>query len=115
MGIVAQQAVTMMKKVIPYCDGNELDDTMILCEHLQMMTPGYNDISLNILPTIKLHLQELQLIYSSLHTGSPNIEAIKLHFKSRNFSRGHKIICANRLSKLQEVAPNYVQRHSQKD
>ena len=38
---VAQKAVTMVKKIIPYCDGELLHYMMIECEHLQIRTHDY--------------------------------------------------------------------------
>ena len=113
IGMVAQRAVTTVKKAISYCDGNLLDNIMNLCELLQMITPGYSDISLAILPGIKAHVKELQQIYSSIHTGSPDIEATRHYFESGKRLEEHNLIWTNRLIKLQEVAPNYVQRQSQ--
>ena len=41
MGRVAEQAVTMVKKIIPYCDGKPLDSIMESCELLQVQTHDY--------------------------------------------------------------------------
>ena len=51
---VAQKAVTMVKKIIPYCDGKLLHFMMMRCEYLQIMTSDYHYISAILLPYIKL-------------------------------------------------------------
>ena len=114
IGIVARQAVTMVKKVILYCDRDLSSCVLNYCEYLQSMTADYNDISLDILPLIKLHIKEVQIIHSSLHTGSPDIEATKLYFVSGKYAEEKSLIRANSLIKLQKVAPNYVKRLFQK-
>ena len=100
----------MVKKIIPYCEGDLLHRIMYDCEGLQMMTPEYNFISLRTLPVIKMYTKRLQLIYSSLHTGSPDMEATRHYFESGKYLEEMNTIKINRLIKLQEVAPNFAQR-----
>ena len=113
ISVIAHQGVTMVKKVIPYCDGNLLDYITENCELLQMMTPKYHPISLHILPYIKFSIKELKRINSSLHTGSPDIKATIDYFQAGKHSEERHMLKVNCLIKLQEVAPNYVQRQSQ--
>ena len=71
---VAQKAVTMVKKIIPYCDGKLLHHMMMKCECLQMITPDYHDITTSLLPCIKLCIKLHEQITSSLLNGSHDIE-----------------------------------------
>ena len=50
--IIAQKAVTIVKKIIPYCDDELLHSMMIKCEVLQMMTTDYHYVTILILPRI---------------------------------------------------------------
>ena len=49
---VAQSAVTMMEKIIPYYDGELLHYMKMRCEQLQMLTPDYHSITTLTLPRI---------------------------------------------------------------
>ena len=71
---VAQKAVTMVKKIIPNCDGELLHYMMMNCEHLQICTPDYHDITTSILPHIKLNIKLHKQITSSLLNGSTDIQ-----------------------------------------
>jgi len=113
IAVVAQRAVTVVNKILPYCDGDLLDYIMDRCECLQVLTTDYNDILLLTLPMVKVYIKNLELIYSSLHTGSPDIEATRLYFESGKHLEELDMHKINRLIKLQEVAPNFVQRQSQ--
>ena len=73
---VAQKAVIMVKKIIPYCDGELLHDMMMMCEFLQIMTPDYHNITTSLLPTIKLYIRVHKQMTSSLLNGSPDIKLI---------------------------------------
>ena len=107
---VAQQAVTMVKNIIPYCDGELLHYMMMKCELLQMMTHDYHHITALILPGINLHIKLHKQITSSLLNGSPDIELTYHYIRSGKHNEEHELVGTNRLIKLQEVAPNYVQR-----
>ena len=109
---VAQKAVTMVKKIIPYCDGKLLHYMMMRCEHLQMMTHDYHDITTLILPQIKLDIKLHKQITSSLHNGSPDIELTYHYYKSGKYGEDLELVITNRLIKLQEVAPNYVHQQA---
>ena len=107
---VAQKAVTMVKKIIPYCDGKLLHDMMGMCECLQMMTPDYHEIATILLPLIKLCIKLHKQITSSLLNGSPDIELTYHYIMSGKYHEEVDLVMTNYLIKLQEVAPNYVQR-----
>ena len=107
---VAQKAVTMVKKIIPYCDGKLLHYVMMRSEYFQMMTPDYHDITTLLLPFIKLYIKLHKQITSSLLNGSHDIELTYHYFMSGKFHEEIDLVGTNQLIKLQEVAPNMVQR-----
>ena len=102
----------MVKKIIPYFDGELLHYVMMECEYLQMMTYDYHYITTLTLPRnksiIKLHKQ----ITSSLLNGSPDIELTYQYIRSGKYDEEEDLVLTNRLIKLQEVAPNFVQQHT---
>ena len=105
---VAQQVVTMVKKIIPYCDGELLHYMMTMCERLQMKTHDYHHITTFVLPDIKLSIKLHKQITSSLLNGSPDIELTDHYIRSDKYIEERELVRTNRLIKLQEVAPNYV-------
>ena len=105
---VAQQAVTMVKKTIPYCDGHLLTFIKEKFEYLQRKTTDYHTISLQVLPFLKLYTKYLHLIYASLQTGLPDIEIIQYYFKSGQHQEEEHLLDMQHYAKLQEVAPNIV-------
>ena len=105
---VAQKAVTMVKKVMPYCDGELLHHMMIQCEYLQINTPDYNKITTFALPCIKLLTKLHKQIARSLLNGSPDIELTYQYIMSGKFLEERELVSTNYLIKLQEVAPNFV-------
>ena len=107
---VAQKAVTMVKKIIPHCDGELLHYMMMKCESLQMKTPDYHDITTLLLPRIKLCIKLQKQITSSLLNGSPDIELTYHYFMSGKYNEEEELVRTNYLIKLQEVAPNIVQQ-----
>ena len=108
---VAQKAVTMVKKIIPYCDGELLQYMMMKCEYLQMYTPDYHMITTIILSTIKLYIKLHKQITSSLLNGSHDIELTYHYIMSGKYDEEVELVMTNHLIKLQEVAPNIVQQH----
>ncbi|XP_065894262.1 uncharacterized protein [Dysidea avara] len=110
IAMTAQQAVTIVKKTIPYCDGKLLEIIIRECEFLQAKTGDYDQITLLILPVVKLFIKELQLIHTSLQAGSPDIEATKQYFLSGQHEEEIGLVDSNYLIKLQEVAPNIVNK-----
>ena len=109
---VAQKAVTMVKKIIPYCDGELLHYMMMKCETLQMKTPDYHAITTLLLPTIKLCIKLHKQITTSLLNGSSDIELTYHYIMSDNFAEELELVKTNQLIKLQEVAPNTVQQEA---
>ena len=109
---VAQKAVTMVKKIIPYCDGELLHDMMRGCEYLQIRTPDYHNITTALLPCITLYIKRHKQITSSLLNGSPDIKLTYHYIMSGKYDEEFELVLTNRLIKLQEVAPNYVQQQA---
>ena len=109
---VAQKAVTMVKKIKPYCDGELLHYVMGRCEDLQVMTPDYHSISALLLPLIKLCIKLHKQITSSLLNGSPDTELTYHYIMSGKYDEEEELVMTNRLIKLQEVAPNIVQQRA---
>ena len=107
---VAQKAVTMVKKIMSYCDGELLYYIMRNCEDLQMLTCDYHRITTLVLPYIKLYIKQYKQITGSLVNGSPDIELTCHYFISGKNDEEGKFLWNNRLIKLQDVAPIYVQQ-----
>ena len=107
---VVQKAVTMLKKIIPYCDGGLLRHVMLKCEGLQMMTFDYHMITTSLLPHIKLYIKLHKQITGSLLNGSPDIELTYNYFMSGQYGEDLELLKTNWLIKVQEVAPIYVQQ-----
>ena len=106
--ILAQKAVTMVKRIIPYCDGELLHFITLNHEKLQMMTSDYHSLTTLILPSIKLYIKQYNKITGSLHNGSPDIELTYHYITSGKCREEQELVQTNQLIKLQEVAPNYV-------
>ena len=111
MFIVAQQAATMMKRIIPYCDDVLLHFITMSCEHFQRLTSDYHGITTMTLPLIKLYIKNHNKITSSLHNGSPDIELTYHYFRSGKCNEEEELVWTNHLFKLQEVAPNFLQEY----
>ena len=110
---VAQKSVIIVKKIIPYCDGDLLHCIMIRCEHLQRKTHDYHDITTLTLPHIKLYIKQHKQITSSLLNGSPDIEPTYHYFRSGKYDiEEMELVMTNHFIKLQEIAPNYVQQQT---
>ena len=103
---MAQDAVTMVKKIIPYCDDELLHSMMIKHEVLQMMTTDYHYVTTLILPHIKLYITLHEKIIISLLNRSRNIEQTYHYINSGKFENLIQLININRFIKLQQVAPN---------
>ncbi|XP_065885277.1 uncharacterized protein [Dysidea avara] len=108
VGLVAKQAVFMVKKIMPYCDGELQNFITHQCEILQMKTPDYHYITLIIVPNIKLLIKELLQINSSLHSGSPSVEVTYRYYADAQYDDDLEMIKMNYLIKCQEVAPKFV-------
>ena len=109
---VAQKAVTMVKKIIPYFDGELLHGVIMTCEYLQTMTCDYHSITTITLPYIKLYIKQHKQITSSLLNGSPDIELTYHYYKSGKYAEEKELLRDIRLIKLQEVAPIFVKKQA---
>ena len=107
---VAQKAVTMVKKIIPYFDGELLHRVIMICEHLQMMTCDYHNITIMTLPFIKLYIKQHKQITSSLLNGSPDIKLTYHYYMSGKYIEETELVWNIRLIELQEVAPSIVKQ-----
>ena len=104
---VAQKAVIMVKRIIPYCDGELLHYVMLKCEYLQVMTCDHHTIITSELPYIKLCIKLHKQITGSLLNGLPDTEMTYHYFISGKYHEEVESVNTNRLIKLQEVAPNF--------
>ena len=107
---VAQKALTMVKKITPYFDGELLHLFIMSCEYLQKMTCDYHEITTIVLPCIKLYIKEYKQITSSLLNGSPDIELTYHYYMSGKYIEETELVWTIRLIKLQEVAPTIVKQ-----
>ena len=111
---VAQKAVTMVKKIILYRNLGEVNHSEILrffkerCEHLEIMTFNYHDITAYVLPVIKLYIKVHKQISSSLLNGSPDIELTFNYIMFGKFKEDRELVQTDYIMKLKEVAPNVV-------
>ena len=107
LDILAQKAVTMVNRIIPYCDGKLLHFITGICERLLMMTSDYKFFTTLLLPIIKSCIKLHNKITSSLHNGSPDIELTYHYFWSGKCREEEELVMNNYLIKLQEVAPDF--------
>ena len=105
--IFAQKVVTLVKRIIPYCDGKSIT---YYYECLQTMTSDYHIITRTILPNIKFYIKQHNKITTSLHNGSPDIELTYHYYRSGKCDEEQKLLNANHFIKLKEVAPNFLQK-----
>ena len=110
--ILAQKAVTIVKRITPHCDGALQNFRILKCEELQMMTSDYHSFITFMLPSIKLFIKQHDKITTSLHIGSPDIELTYHYFWSDKCSEEVDLVWYNFLIKLQEVSPDFVQHHA---
>ena len=109
---VAQKAVIIVKKIIPYCEGELLGVMNKSSEKLHILTPEYHIICTLTIPICKRHVEFLKQITSALMNGSPDIELTCNYFTSRKYLDDLSLVYANHFIKLQEVAPNYVNENA---
>ena len=107
---VAETSIVMVKKIIPYFDGELLQCMIMNCEHLQMLTYDYHIITTSVLPYIKLFIKHHKQIISALLNGSPDIELTYNYLISNQVDEEYELVKTIRLIKLQEVAPNIVNK-----
>ena len=104
---IAQKAVTIVKKIMPYCKGKLLHAMKLRCEDLQMQTYEYHIGTLKTLPYIKLLIKVHKQITNSLMTESTDFELYH-YIRDGKFDEEEEILHDNYLIKIQEVAPIYV-------
>jgi len=104
---VSQQAVAIVKKILPYCDGEVLHIITMRYERLQMLTPNYDICKSMMLPAIKLFTEQLHRIDTSLQAGSPYIDVTYYYFRSGKYDKDMNLWSKDYASKLQPVAPNF--------
>ena len=109
---IAQKAVTMVKKIIKYCDGDLTPYMKMRCEDFQMMTTDYHRIVLVILPRVKLYVRVRNKITSALCSGSSDIESACDYLATGKHYEEFELVKTNYFIKIQEVAPNYVYRQT---
>ena len=103
------KAVTMVKRIIPYCYGELLHYMILACEELQVMTCDYHNITTFILPFVKFSIILHKQITVSLLNGSPDIESTYLYYMSGKVGEDILLVDASWRNKQKEVAPNHVQ------
>jgi len=113
IGLISQQAVTMIKKVIPYCEEELSHEITIQLELLHMRIPEYHDITLKTLPYIKLHTRLLQEITIALSESSDNIQELNEYFAFGKYSEEYQMIQRNSFFRRQMVAPNWSSQYHQ--
>ncbi|XP_065894615.1 uncharacterized protein [Dysidea avara] len=109
VGFVAQKAVILVEELMSHCD----DDVFLQYirekfEKLQTKTPGYHDIALMILPSIKQFTRQLDRIQNSLQSCYADIERAAYSIEAGEFNEDNELLRHNQLIELQKVAPNYV-------
>ena len=105
---IAQKAITMAKKIIPYCDGQLLHSMNMKCELLHVATADYHEVTTLVLPTIELYIKLHKQITSSLLNGSPYVETTYNYIVSGRLNEEERLAVNKRNIKLLEVAPNVV-------
>ena len=75
-----------------------------------MLTYDYHIITIVLLPLIMLDIKQHKQITGALLKGSPDTELTYHYLMSGKHNEEYELVSTNRLIRLQEVAPNYVQR-----
>ena len=94
--ILAQKAITLIKKILPYCDNELQHYIMGYCEHLQMKTADYHTITLITLHHIKLQIKLHKQITNSLANGSPNTEQVYNYIVSGKLKEELQFLCLHK-------------------
>ena len=105
---IAEKAIIIVNKILPYCEGELLDILNGGCECLYLMTLDYHQITTATIPCIKLHIKHIKQITSALTNGSPDIERMYHYFVSDKYQEDHDLLVVDHLIKVQNVAPKYV-------
>ena len=109
---IVQKIISIIKKIIPYCEGELMGFVNKLSESLHILSPYYHHISSSTIPLVKENIKHLKQITSALMNGSPDIELIYRYFISNKHSEDLNLVFVSHLIKLQEVAPNYVNQNA---
>ena len=107
---VAQNAIAMVKKIIPYCNGELLLYMMERYEYFQLKTCDYHPVTTLMLPYIKVEIKFHDKITTSILHGSPNVEATRQYFENGIYQEEYESLEANHIIILKDVVPNYVQQ-----
>ena len=103
---VAQNAVSLMKKLLPYCDNNELLlYVKIFYEKFQLLTFENHMNNTLGLPYIKLYIWLHKKISNALITGSAHIKETDKYMMSGKFLEEEELVDMNHMINMQEVAP----------
>ena len=57
---IAEKGITIVKTIIPYCEGEVLDHMNTLCECLYTLAPNYHQITALTIPFIELHIKHIK-------------------------------------------------------
>ena len=106
---IAEKAASMVEmKIKPYCDVAQHEYITLRCESLHMLKHGYHEISLTLLPEIKLFLELHRQISISLCKGPRDIQQTYQYLRSGKFKEKYMKLETDACIKLQKVAPNCV-------
>ena len=106
---VAEKAATMVEmKIKPYCDGAQHELITMRCESLHMLRLDYHEISLMLMPEIKLFVELHSQISTSLHKGSHDIQQTSHYLRSGKFKEKYMELKTDAYVKLQDIAPHFV-------
>ena len=105
---VAQKAINMINKIIPYCYDQLLHYMMSLCERFILLTSDYHEIILIVIPYVQLAIKFCKQITSSLASGSPNIESTFRYAVSGKYNEDLNLVRTNRFKILENVTPIYL-------
>ena len=102
-GIIAERAVSVLKKIIPKCDKSLSEYVMDKCEGLLSMTPDQHHITLLSIPCIDFHVKEIQQIEKALLMGSPETNFLCDYYVNGKFDKEYKLLYSDYLIKRQEI------------
>ena len=105
---LAQKVANLMKKIIPYCEGELLQFMQKMNEFFEIQTHDYNGLTTLTLPYIKFHVEVHKRITRAIETGSPDVKIMYDYVATGKINEDYEFIRSNHLIKLQEVAPNHV-------
>ena len=103
---VAEKAVNVAKKIIPYCYFKTTT-----CGHLQLLTTDYHIINTLIIPRITLFINLHKQIVNSLSKGKLHIIETYTYLVRGKFDQDFDLVRINHLIKRQEIAPDVVHEH----